>query len=67
MEQSDPHQRRIHPVGRGAGHDARGGYDDTCVGYASQRRTPRHGNGGRHIRPMERLPAAVCIAFEHTM
>ena len=19
-----------------------------CVGYASQRRTPRHGNGGRH-------------------
>lgn len=21
--------------------------NDTCVGYASQRRTPRHGNGGR--------------------
>ena len=29
--------------------------EDTCVGYASQHRTPRHGNGGRHVRPMERL------------
>ena len=28
---------------------------DTCVGYASQRRTPRHKNGGRHgKKPMER-------------
>ena len=65
MERSDPHQRRIRPVGRDAGQDAHGGYDDTCVGHASQRGTPRHQNGGRHMRPMERLPAAVCIAFEH--
>ena len=67
MEQSDPHQRRIHPVGRGAGHDARGGYDDTCVGHASQRGTPRHGNGGRCEAYGAALPAAVCLAFEHTM
>lgn len=26
------------------------GYDDTCVGYGSHRRTPRHGNGGRHYK-----------------
>lgn len=24
--------------------------DDTCVGYGSHRRTPRHGNGGRHYK-----------------
>ena len=23
---------------------------DTCVGYGSHRRTPRHGNGGRHYK-----------------
>lgn len=33
---------------------------DTCVGYASQRRTPRHGNGGRHEKSYgAALPAAV--------
>lgn len=27
--------------------------DDTCVGYGSHRRTPRHGNGGRHYKTYE--------------
>ena len=36
---------------------------DTCAGYASQRRAPRHGNGGRHLTYGAVLPAAVCSAL----
>lgn len=30
------------------------GDDDTCAGYTSQSRAPRHEHGGRHNNPMER-------------
>ena len=60
---SEHHQRR-RQLWQGCGPRSTYGYNDTCVGYASQRRTPRHQHGGRHVDPMERQPAAVCSAFD---
>ena len=44
------------------------GNNDTCVGYTSQSRAPRHKHGGRHgIFPMERpCPPPSGIAFEQS-
>ena len=38
---------------------------DTCAGYTSQSRAPRHKHGGRHVNPMERFsPPPSVSAFE---
>lgn len=46
---ANQHQRRKRPHGKGCRPRHAYGYDDTCAGYTSQSRAPRHGNGGRHV------------------
>lgn len=51
---SDQHQHRKQSW-QGCGRKHAYGYNDTCAGYTSQSRAPRHKHGGRHNNPMERL------------
>lgn len=45
---SEQHQRRKQFTGKSCRPWRAYGYDDTCAGYTSQSRAPRHKNGGRH-------------------